>query len=158
MPSYTELDVQIAEEGAPASWANQVRTNQQHFRERRRYYTAQVVPPTGSIEVGNGAHYFEIPAHLSTMILVEILGSVVTPGTGSLMEIQIRNVPPSRDMLSTKLSIDPGEDQSYTAAVPAVIDPTKDDVLVNNIIRVDIDAVHTTPAKGLFITFGFAEQ
>ena len=30
-----------------------------------------------------------------------------------------------------------------------------DDVATNDVIRIDVDAVHTTPAKGLIVTLNF---
>ena len=58
-------------------------------------------------------------------------------------------------MLSTKLTIDSAETGSDTAATPAVIDTSNDDVSENDLLRVDVDAVQTTAAKGLWITLGF---
>jgi hypothetical protein len=59
------------------------------------------------------------------------------------------------DMLSTNLTIDSNENKSSTAAAAAVIDTANDDVSTGQVIRVDVDAIHTTPAKGLLITLVF---
>jgi hypothetical protein len=58
-------------------------------------------------------------------------------------------------MLSTKLTIDSAEIGSDTALTAAVINAANDDVATNQWIRVDLDAVQTTKAKGLIVTLGF---
>ena len=40
-------------------------------------------------------------------------------------------------------------------AAPAVIDTTKDDVATDDMLRIDVDGVHTTPAAGCIVTLGF---
>lgn len=67
-------------------------------------------------------------------------------------DIQIANVTDSVDILSTKLTIDSAETGSDTAATAAVIDTSKDDLATNDLLRIDVDAVSTTPAKGLIVT------
>lgn len=58
-------------------------------------------------------------------------------------------------MLSTKLTVDASEADSTTAATPAVIDTTKDDVVTNDVITVSSD-VSGTGAKGVIIVLEFA--
>jgi hypothetical protein len=58
-------------------------------------------------------------------------------------------------MLSTKLTIDSGETGSDTAATPAVINTSYDDVATNDLLRIDIDAISTTAPKGLIVTLEF---
>jgi hypothetical protein len=58
-------------------------------------------------------------------------------------------------MLSTKITIDSGETGSDTAAAAAVIDTSEDDIATNDLIRVDVDAISTTAAKGLVVTLEF---
>jgi hypothetical protein len=53
-------------------------------------------------------------------------------------------------MLSTVITIDSGETDTSTAAAAAVIDTANDDVATGDRIRIDIDAVSSTPAKGLY--------
>jgi hypothetical protein len=72
------------------------------------------------------------------------------------MDIQIYNIDNALDMLSTKLTIDSAETGSDTAATAAVINTSNDHVNVNDMLRIDVDAVHTTEAKGLIVTLGFA--
>jgi hypothetical protein len=58
-------------------------------------------------------------------------------------------------MLSTKLTIDSTETSTDTAAIVAVINAIYDDVATNDVIAIDIDAISTTPAKGLYVQLGF---
>ena len=58
-------------------------------------------------------------------------------------------------MLSTKITIDSGETGSDTATAAAVIDASEDDIATNDLIRVDVDAISTTAAKGLVVTLEF---
>lgn len=105
---------------------------------------------------GDGKFYFTIPEEINGMNLVGVHAAVVTAGTTNTTDIQIANVTDSVDMLSTKLTIDSGETSSATAATAAVIDTTKDDVVTNDLLRIDVDAVSTTPAKGLIVRLRFA--
>lgn len=104
---------------------------------------------------GDGKFYFSVPSSLDGMNLVEVHAEVVTAGTTGTTDIQIHNLTQTADMLSTKLTIDSGETGSDTAATPAVIDATNDDVATNDVIRIDVDAVSTTPAQGLIVTLIF---
>ena len=110
-----------------------------------------------TVVVGDGAGYLHIPADLAGMDLVEVHDEVKAAGTTGTSDVQIRNVTQAADMLSTKLTIDSGETGSDTAATPAVIDTANDDVAVNDLIRIDVDAVQTTPPEGLLVTLGFRE-
>ena len=86
---------------------------------------------------------------------MEVHAEVITAGTTGTTDIQIANVTQAADMLTTKITIDSGETGSDTAAAAAVIDTANDDVATNDLLRVDVDAVSTTAAKGLIVTLGF---
>ncbi len=120
-----------------------------------RYLQAIVVEFTTDAATGDGKFYFHIPPALNGMNLVYVHAECITAGTTGTMDIQLHEVVGAVDMLSTKLTIDSGETGSDTAATPAVINTSNDDVATNDLIRVDIDAIQTTPAKGLIITLGF---
>lgn len=105
---------------------------------------------------GNGKAWLHVPAHLAGLDLVEIHAENETAGTTGTMDIQIRNATQAADMLTTVITIDTGETGSDTAATPAVIDGDNDDVAENDMIAIDVDVIHTTAAKGLIITLGFA--
>jgi hypothetical protein len=104
---------------------------------------------------GDGKFYFHVPSSMTGMDLVEVHAEVITAGTTGTTDIQLHNVTAAADILSTKLTIDSGETGSDTAATAAVISTSEDDVATNDVIRVDVDAVSTTPANGLIVTLTF---
>lgn len=116
----------------------------------------QVLDGTTDMAVGDGKAYFTIPASANGMNLTAVHARVVTAGTTGTCTIQIANVTQAADMLSTRISIDTTpETGSDTAEAPAVIDTNNDDVATNDLLRIDIDTIHTTAAKGLVVTLQF---
>lgn len=131
-----------------------------NFGKRSSSFT--VIDYTTNCATGDGKLYFRIPSALNGMNLVSVHAGVVTAGTTNTMDVQIARMRPASastyttvDMLSTKLTIDSAEMGSQDAAAAAVIDTSNDDVATNDQLRIDIDAVHTTPAKGLIVTLEF---
>lgn len=116
---------------------------------------ATVVDYTTDTSTGDGKFYYVIPEAMNGMNLVRVHARVISAGTTGTTDIQIHNVTDAQDMLSTKLTIDSGETGSDTAATAAVINATYDDVATNDLLRVDVDAVSTTAAKGLILTMEF---
>jgi len=104
---------------------------------------------------GDGKAEIHIPAHLDGLDLVECHAEVKTAGTTGTMAIQVRNVTQAADMLITKLTIDSGETGSDEATA-YVIDTNNDDVAENDMLAIDFDTLHTTPAIGCIVTLGFA--
>ena len=122
----------------------------------KRTVSIQIYAGTTSCATGDGQAYFRVPSALNGMNLVSVAAAVVTAGTTGTMDIQIANVTDAVDMLTTKLTIDSTETDSKTAATPAVIDTTKDDVVTGDMLRIDIDAIHSgTAAKGLVVELQF---
>jgi hypothetical protein len=115
----------------------------------------QVLDGTTDTSVADGLAYITIPSSLNGMDLVGVAANVITAGTTGTTDIQVRNVTDAVDMLSTKMTIDSGETSTSTAATPAVIDGTKDDVVTGDVIAIDVDAVSTTAAKGLIVNLIF---
>jgi hypothetical protein len=107
--------------------------------------------------VGDGMVYFRIPDILNSMNLTAVAACCLVAGTTGTMDVQIRNVTRVVDMLTTKITIDSGELDSSTAATPAVIDTSNDDVSTGDVIAIDIDAIHTTVAKGLMVSLTFSK-
>jgi len=101
---------------------------------------------------GDGKFYFHVPSTLNGFNIVEVHAEVVTAGTTNTTDIQLANATQAADILSTKLTIDSGQTGSDTAGTAAVIDTAQDDLQTNDVIRVDVDAVSTTAAKGLIVT------
>lgn len=122
-----------------------------------RYMQAEVfnMKTPETVTTGNGQWYFPIPPDFNGLNLTYVHAQVVTAGVTGTMDIQIAKDVQGTDMLSTKLTVDSGDRGSHSAATPAVIDTANDDVATNDLLRVDIDAVHTTPPQGLIVTVGF---
>ncbi len=105
---------------------------------------------------GDNAATFVVPNELGGMDLVDIEGFVKTAGTTGTLNMTLVNVTQaSAEMLSTALTIDSGEKTTATAAAPAVIDTGQDDVAALDELQVNIDGVHTTPAKGFVLILSF---
>ena len=111
--------------------------------------------PATDTAVADDLVHFHVPASMNGMNLVSVHAEVITAGTTNTTDIQIANDTQGADMLSTKITIDSGETGSDTAAAAAVIDASEDDVATNDLIRVDVDAISTTAAKGLVVTLEF---
>lgn len=120
-----------------------------------RYVQCRIFDVGTDCATGDRKHAFHIPPGLNGMNLVYVHAMCDTAGTTGTMDIQIHNVTDTQDMLSTKLTIDSTETGSDTAAAPAVINASVDDVATNDVLRIDVDAVQTTAAKGLVVTLGF---
>lgn len=108
-----------------------------------------------SLATGDGKAFFRVPDELNGMNLTGVAAAVYTAGTTGTLDVQIRNKTQTADMLTTKLTIDSTETDTSTAATAAVIDTANDDVATADVIAIDIDAVHTTPAKGLVVQMRF---
>jgi len=114
---------------------------------------------TTDTATGDGAAYFFIPQiWVGTWDLTAANAQVITAGTTNTIDVQFHNVTQTADMLTTKLTIDSAETSSTTAAAAAVIDTANDDVAADDLIRIDVDAIHTTAAKGLIISLEFSKQ
>lgn len=107
-----------------------------------------------NLATGDGQAFFRVPDTMNGMNLTGVAAAVYTAGTTGTLDVQIRNKTQTADMLTTKITIDSGETDTSTAT-PAVIDTGNDDVATGDVIAIDIDAVHTTPAKGLVIQMKF---
>lgn len=88
-----------------------------------------------------------------------VKASVYTTPAGSTISVAIRRVRAGTavDILSTNLTIDPNENTSRTAATPAVINTSNDDIQIDDTIIIDIDQIGSSRAgQGLKVTiFGY---
>lgn len=104
---------------------------------------------------GAGDQLFRVPAKFNGWNLTGVAAYVQTAGTTGTTDIQIANVTQAADMLTTKMTIDSTETDTATAATPAVIDTSNDDVATGDKLRFDVDAVSTTAPKGLWVELTF---
>lgn len=106
---------------------------------------------------GDGKAYFHVTAGLDGLSLVECHAEVKLAGTTGTMSIMVANETQSVDMLTTALSVDSGETGSDTAASSYAIKSNGDEVISeNDMVRLDFDAVHSTPASGCIVSLGFS--
>jgi hypothetical protein len=114
---------------------------------------------------GNGKYYFTIPASLNSYRLTGVSAQTLTAGTTGptttaltrCIHVATGNACSSTtvQMLSTNINVDSGTNSSADAGTPAVINTANATVTTNQIIRVDISAVSTTPAFGLIVNMDF---
>lgn len=111
------------------------------------------------VAIGDGAGdvFWRVPAVLNGYNLVAVAAHVQTAGTTNTTDVQIARTRSGStvDMLTTKITIDSTEVDSATAATPAAINASNDDVATADRIRIDVDAVSTTPPKGLLVELTF---
>lgn len=111
------------------------------------------------VTAGDGALYDMITEDLDKTKLVHVAAFVTTPGS-SVTTVQIHNLTRGIDMLSTRVTIDAGDNTSYQAAVPPIILTTPatanppNKVFKGDVIRYDVDTAGTN-AKGLAIYPGW---
>lgn len=94
----------------------------------------------------------EIPI---TGVIASIGAYVDTAGTTGTMTVDV-NKNGTTLMSSTKITIDSTEKSSRTAATAPVLTTTA--ITAGDIITIDIDAIQTTPAKGLTVRLEIIEQ
>lgn len=111
-------------------------------------------PNGANLTTGDGKAYWRVPSVCNGMNLVEVAAHVITVSTSGLPTVQIHNVTDAVDMLSTSLTIDANEKDSATAATPAVINTSNDDVATGDELRIDVD-VAGTGTKGLMVELQF---
>lgn len=89
-----------------------------------------------ALTIGDDAYRWRVPASINGWNLYSVAAGRKA-GTGTLT-IQIRNVYVGVDILSTKLTVDSGENDSSTAAVAAVINTANDGVGTGQYLAIDI--------------------
>jgi len=122
----------------------------------KRIVEWQVQIPSEALVAGDDQARMFIPSDLSGWNLTDVDACVNTASTSGLPSIALYNVTDSVDMLTTNVTIDANEKTSYTAATPAVIDATHDDVATGDELRCDLDA-DGTGTKGLVMILVFTK-
>lgn len=120
-----------------------------------KYLVLEVVDSATDVATGDGAHFAHVPAAFNGMDIVSVHALNHVAGVTGQCDVQIANVTGAGDVLSTVLSIDTAEVGSDTGDTPAVIDTAEDDLATNDVLRIDVDAIHSgTAPKGLTVTIG----
>lgn len=89
-----------------------------------------------------------------TGTITEIGAYVDTAGSTGTMTVDI-NKNGTTLMTANKVTLDTGEKSSRTAATAAALTTTA--ITAGDLITIDVDAIHTTPAKGLTIRIGIRQ-
>lgn len=106
--------------------------------------------------VGDGIARIVLPSNFDQLILDKVGAHVYTAATGSTTIAQIHNETRGVDMLSTRIEIDAGENDTNTSATPPVINPSNERVYNGDILRFDIDQIgSSTAALGLELRLEF---
>jgi len=115
-----------------------------------------------ALTTGDGKEEWTVPSRLNGFDLVDADVAVYTAstagGNAAVGPIQIYNVTQTADMLSTGITLDQDEKNSYTAATQPVIDTGNDDVATGDVLRFDVDTAAGTGTKGFDVHMVFQEH
>ena len=125
-------DFELVSTGTAPSW-----------RSPKKIVIWRVVPFSVALSAGDAQDYWTVPEELNGYNLVEAHMAVDTTSTSGGLSVQIHNATNSVDMLSTPITIDQDECNSYTAAAQPVVDTSHDDVATGDRLRPDFDDVGT---------------
>lgn len=106
---------------------------------------------TTNTATGDGALYIPVPSSMNGMDLVRAQAYVITAGTTNATTVMVHNLTQAADMLSGAISIASGG----TVGTIGTIDTDNDDVATDDMLRIDVDTVSTTPAQGLIVALEF---
>lgn len=102
-------------------------------------------PGGSAVTTGDGIAFFRVPPDMNGMNLIACGAVLDTAGTGGgyLMQLRRKRSGSDVDMLSTRISIDSGENDSADAATPPAINTSNDDIATGDRIYFDRDGVPT---------------
>ena len=110
----------------------------------------RVIPELVPVTVGDDKARIPIPSELNGFELIRIHATIDGLSTSGVVTVQLYNITQAVDILSTPITIDEGEDSSYTAAIQPVIASANRLVATDNRIRCDVDT-GGTGTKGLVV-------
>lgn len=114
-----------------------------------------------ALSTGDNKEEWTVPLALNGWNLTDADAAVYTAssagGNGAVGPIQIYNETQTADMLSTGITLDQDEFNSYTANTQPVIDTGEDDVATGDILSFDVDTAAGTGTKGLDIIMVFTK-
>jgi hypothetical protein len=108
----------------------------------------RIIPENVPITIGDDKARIPVPLELNGFELIRIHAAVDVVSTSGLVTVQLYNITQAVDVLSTLITIDENELDSYGAATPPVIISANRLVATGNKLRCDID-VAGTGATGL---------
>lgn len=110
----------------------------------------KVFDDSTSLTTGDEKYVWVVPSQFNNRLIIGVFATITTVSSSGTPTIQIRNITDSVDVLSTAITIDVSEYTSDTAATPAVINTSNDDLTTGDRIAIDVD-VAGTGAKGLSV-------
>jgi len=117
-------------------------------------YEIKVIGDTQTLVVGDDRIIFAIPRRVAGYTLTDAQAYCTTRSTSGIPTIQLRKFKTGADLLSTKITIDVNEYDSYSAAIPSVINPVYSLMALGDLISVDCDVAGTgTKGLGVMLTF-----
>lgn len=118
-----------------------------HLENKTRFVLFRVVDALSSTAVANvvGGD-FVIPFD---GYVVSVGATVDTAGTTNVTTVDINKN--GTTIMRTKITIDSTEKTSRTAVTPSIVNPTVQQFSTGDIFTFDVDAISSTPAKGLTI-------
>ncbi|MGH2362623.1 MAG: hypothetical protein ACRDGM_19020 [bacterium] len=120
-----------------------------------RTYHIKVISDTRTFTTGDGKFIWSVPRDVGGLKLIEVAISVTTISSSGIVQVQIRNITRTADMLSTRVQVDANQFHSKDAATQPVVDTANNDVAHGDRIAIDVDAAGTG-AKGLEVVLTFA--
>jgi lysophospholipase L1-like esterase len=108
-----------------------------------RTVIVKVVAEGTALTTGDGKAYFTVPELLDGNAMLVPHAAVYDVSTSGAVTYQIHNVTDGVDMLSTPITIDANEFNSYTAATPAVVNASYAIVSTGDRLRIDCDGAGT---------------
>jgi hypothetical protein len=116
----------------------------------KKIINISAIDPFTTLSIGDGKAMWTVPAELDYYTLVNAHAAIYTVSSASTPTFQIHNVTDGVDILSTPITIDVSEYNSYTAAVQPVISASYRGLTVGDRIRFDCD-VSGSGTKGMDI-------
>lgn len=101
---------------------------------------------------GKGNFVFTVPAEYDGWKLISPSGGVFTVSTSGTPTFQLHNITKAVDILSTLITVDINEFNSFTAATAPVVNTSNNTVNTGDRIRADCD-VSGTGTKGMWVGF-----
>lgn len=122
--------------------------------QQERTVIIKVIADDTTLTTGDGKAHFTVPAAFNGMNLTSAHASVYTVSSSGLPTFMVHNLTDAVDMLSTAVTIDVSEYNSYTAVTPPVVDSGADDVVTGDRLRFDCDVAGTdTDGWDMILTF-----
>ena len=113
-----------------------------------RLVEVKIVADATALTTGDGIATFTIPAELNGFKLSRAEMAVKTASSSGMVSAMIRNISTAHNMLSTSITIDVNELNSYSATTPSVINATYQTVSTGDTIAIDLDSVGTGTKGG----------